>query len=100
MDAAGSRRTDGGASRAQFARSAHDLAVDDLPVLPAVVVRLMAMSPESDQFFEEVLTIASADPGLALRVIRTANSPMSAPRSPVETTSGWARVVRVVPRCA
>lgn len=55
-------------------RSVRDLAVDELPVLPGVVVRLMGLSPSSAQFFEEVLTIAREDPGLALRVIRAANS--------------------------
>ena len=74
--------------RRSFAGRAGDFAVDELPVLPGVVVRLMGLSPQSDQFFEEVLNIASEDPGLALRVIRSANSPMSAPRSPVETLEG------------
>ncbi len=74
-------------------RSARDLAFDELPVLPSVVVRLMSLRPESEQFFEEVLTVASEDPGLALRVIRTANSPMSAPRSPI--TSLDAAVARL-----
>jgi len=77
----------------RFLRSARDLAVDELPVLPGVVVRLMSLTPESEQFFEEVLTVASEDPGLALRVIRTANSPMSAPRSPI--TSLEAAVARL-----
>ena len=54
-------------------------------MLPGVVVRLMGLTPESEQFFEEVLTIASEDPALALRVIRAANSPISAPRSPIQT---------------
>jgi len=74
-------------------RSPRDLALDELPVLPGVVVRLMSMTPESEQFFEEVLTVAREDPGLALRVIRTANSPMSAPRSPI--TSLEAAVARL-----
>lgn len=69
----------------RYLRSARDLAVDELPVLPGVVVRLMGLTAESEKFFEEVLTVASEDPGLALRVIRTANSPMSAPRSPITT---------------
>jgi len=83
---AGARRGD--MDRGRFAGSVGELAVEELPVLPGVVMRMMGLSPESDQFFEEVLNIASEDPGLALRVIRTANSPMSAPRSPVETIEG------------
>ena len=38
---------------------------EQLPVLPAVVVRIMGLSPGSEQFFEEVLLIASEDPSLA-----------------------------------
>jgi len=53
----------------------------------------MSLRPESDEFFEDVLTVAGEDPGLALRVIRTANSPMSAPRSPI--TSIDAAVARL-----
>jgi putative nucleotidyltransferase with HDIG domain len=74
-----------GPSREKLARTARALEVNELPVLPGVVVRLMALSPQTERLFEEVLTIASEDPALALRVIRTANSPFSAPRSPVET---------------
>ena len=85
--------TSEGPAPGRYLRSARDLAVDELPVLPGVVVRLMSLTPESEQFFEEVLTVASEDPGLALRVIRTANSPMSAPRSPI--TSLEAAVARL-----
>lgn len=59
--------------------------VGDLPLLPAVVVRMMGLTLDSDQLFEEVLEIASQDPSLALRVLRMANSAMSAPVSPIET---------------
>ena len=74
--------------RRRVARPGCDVEVDQLPVLPGVVVRLMSLSPRSEQFFEEVLTISSEDPALALRVIRSANSPLSAPRSPVDTLEG------------
>jgi len=62
--------------------------LDHLPVLPAVVVRLMGMSPGSDTYFEEVLNVSSEDPGLAVRVIHAANSALSAPRQPIETLQG------------
>ena len=74
--------------RRRAARPGPDVEVDQLPVLPGVVVRLMSLSPLSERFFEEVLSISSDDPGLALRVIRSANSPVSAPRSPVDTLEG------------
>jgi len=60
-----------------------DVGVDQLPVLPAVVVRLMGLSPASDSYFEEVLRVAGEDPGLAIRVIHAANSTESAPIHPV-----------------
>jgi len=81
-------RADDAPERRHAARPGRDLEIDQLPVLPAVVVRLMSLSPRSEQFFEEVLTISSEDPSLALRVIRSANSPVSAPRSPVDTLEG------------
>lgn len=62
--------------------------MEELPVLPAVVVRLMGLDAESEQFFEDVLNVASEDPGLALRVISIANSASSAPRAPVDTLQG------------
>jgi putative nucleotidyltransferase with HDIG domain len=65
-----------------------DVKLDHLPVLPAVVVRLMGLAPGSDSYFEEVLSVSSEDPGLAVRVIHAANSALSAPRQPIETLQG------------
>jgi len=65
-----------------------DVKLDQLPVLPAVVTRLMSLSPGSDGYFEEVLSISSEDPALAVRVIHAANSALSAPRQPIETLQG------------
>ena len=55
------------------------------PVLPAVMVRLMSLSPQSEELFEEVLAVAQEDPGFALRVMHIANSAMSSPASRIET---------------
>jgi len=79
---------DDGPERRRLPRPGRDVEIDQLPVLPGVVVRLMSLSPKSERFFEEVLAISSEDPALALRVIRSANSPASAPRSPVDTLEG------------
>ena len=65
-----------------------EVKLDQLPVLPAVVTRLMSLSPGSDGYFEEVLSISSEDPALAVRVIHAANSALSAPRQPIETLQG------------
>jgi HD-like signal output (HDOD) protein len=74
--------------RRGLSRPGRDVEIDQLPVLPGVMVRLMSLSPESEELFEDVLEISRQDPGLALRVIRTANSPMSAPISPIDTIEG------------
>ncbi|MGA3218575.1 MAG: HDOD domain-containing protein [Acidimicrobiales bacterium] len=61
------------------------LRLGELPVLPAVVLRLMSLSPQSEELFEEVLAVAQEDPGFALRVMHIANSAMSSPASRIET---------------
>jgi putative nucleotidyltransferase with HDIG domain len=68
--------------------SAVDLKLDQLPVLPGVVVRLMGLSPGSDTYFDEVVGVSAEDPSLAVRVIHAANSALSAPRQPIETLQG------------
>jgi len=68
--------------------TATDVKLEQLPVLPAVVVRLMSLSPGSDSYFEEVLRASSEDPALAIRVIHAANSALSAPRQPINTLEG------------
>jgi len=68
--------------------AAVDLKLDQLPVLPGVVVRLMDLSPGSDSYFDEVLRVSAEDPALAVRVIHAANSALSAPRQPIETLQG------------
>lgn len=56
----------------------------ELPVLPAVVVRLMATGPEAEGYFDEVLSLAETDPPFAARVIRASNSSDSAPASHID----------------
>ncbi len=59
--------------------------VDDLPVLPRVVVRLMALDPKEPKYFERVVSLIEAEPALAARVLALANSAASAPRTPIPT---------------
>lgn len=79
---------DAAAERVARLRSGATVVLDDLPVLPAVLVRLMSVAPGDDALFDVVLGVASDDPGFALRVVRAANSPISAPVSPVDTLEG------------
>ncbi len=58
--------------------------VDELPLLPGVVVRVMGLSFDSEHLFEDVLEVAGEDPALAVRVLKMANSAMSSPVSPIE----------------
>ncbi len=57
--------------------------LEDLPVLPLVVARLMALSPSSEDYFDDVLSLVESDPPFAARVIQAANSSKSAPLEPI-----------------
>lgn len=54
-----------------------------LPLLPSVIVRVMALDPSRDDYFDAILGIAEEDPGFAVRVMRLANAATSAPASPI-----------------
>lgn len=69
-------------------RPSIEVRLGELPVLPAVMVRLMSLSPQSEELFEEVLAVAQEDPGFALRVMHIANSAMSSPRRGSRPWSG------------
>jgi len=58
-----------GADRRGLSRPGRDVEIDQLPVLPGVIVRLMSLSSQSDELFEEVLAISRQDPGLAERAM-------------------------------
>ncbi len=48
--------------------------VSRLPMLPAVLLRLARLDPESAGYFDEVLGLINADPGFAVRLLNLANS--------------------------
>ena len=54
-----------------------------LPLLPAVVAKLLALDPAAPGFFEEVVELARQDPPFATRLLRLANSASVAPLEPV-----------------
>lgn len=62
--------------------------VEELPVLPAVLVRLMALDPEDDSVFDEVVALATLDPTFAVRVVHALNKADTAPDRPIETLRG------------
>lgn len=67
--------------------------VEQLPLLPSVVARLLAVSPDDNDYFEQLLALAREDPPFALRLIRLANSSFSAPVDPISTIQG--AIVRI-----
>ncbi|MBI1194875.1 MAG: HDOD domain-containing protein [Gammaproteobacteria bacterium] len=48
--------------------------LEDLPLLPAVVARMLNFGRDDDDYFEKVLPLAEQDPAFALRIVRLANS--------------------------
>jgi len=59
--------------------------IDELPVLPQVLVRLLQLKPTAEDYFESFEGLAKEDPAFAVRVIALANSATSSPVSPIET---------------
>jgi len=68
-----------------FGKPNFDKKIEDLPVLPAVVSRLLALNPNDDNHFEDVLKLSQEDPPFALRIIKLSNSASSAPVNPITT---------------
>lgn len=59
--------------------------IDELPLLPQVLVRVMQLDAQADSYFEEFETLAKEDPTLAVRVVALANSAALAPMEPIVT---------------
>ncbi len=57
--------------------------MQDLPLLPAVVARLLALDSDHDDYFDEVLALAQEDPAFALRIIKLSNGAKDAPVEPI-----------------
>lgn len=57
--------------------------IGELPLLPQVLVRILQLDPNSDNYFEEFGKLTKEDPAFAVRVIVLANSASSAPAVPV-----------------
>ncbi len=57
--------------------------IDELPLLPQVLVRILQLDPDMDNYFEEFGKLTKEDPAFAVRVIALANSSASSPVAPV-----------------
>lgn len=62
-------------------------AVDELPLLPATVAQLMALSTSDERYFEKVSELAESDPTFTLRLIKLANSAANSPVTPITSIS-------------
>jgi HD-like signal output (HDOD) protein len=60
-----------------------DKKLEDLPLLPSVVAKLLSLSPYDEEYFEKVVSLAKEDPPFALRVIRLSNAASSSPASAI-----------------
>ncbi len=58
---------------------------EQLPLLPTVVLRVLRLDSGGDRYFEELLGLAEEDPTFAMRLVRLANAPASAPSKPIVT---------------
>ena len=72
--------------------------IDNLPVLPLAIANLMALDPNDDDYFDDVVHILETEPNFAARVLTVANSATSAPTRPVTTLPG--AVARIGSRSA
>ena len=59
--------------------------IDELPLLPQVLVRILQLDPSSENYYEEFGKLTKEDPAFAVRVVALANSSASAPVVPVVT---------------
>jgi HD-like signal output (HDOD) protein len=62
-----------------------DKLLSNTPVLPNVVAKMLVLDKDSDDYYEEVLSLASEDPFIAAKIIHLANSAAHAGRSKIET---------------
>ena len=57
--------------------------IDELPLLPQVLVKLLQLNQTSDDYFDDFELLVKEDPTFAVRVIALANSASSAPVTPI-----------------
>lgn len=70
-----------------------DKLLANAPTLPNVVSKMMMLDKDGDDYYEDVLSLASEDPFIAAKIIHLANSAANAGRSKIETLTQ--AVVRV-----
>ncbi len=67
--------------------------IDNLPILPTVVAKLMMLDRTADDYFDQLVSLIDSEPNFAARILAVSNSAASSPRTPV--TSIHAAVARL-----
>jgi len=62
-----------------------DKKLDELPLLPDVVVSLLRLNPQDDNYYDDILDLAKHDPTFTIQIIRLANSAANAPVAQIKT---------------
>ncbi len=57
--------------------------VDELPLLPTVLIQILKLDPNAEDYFESFVALVQQDPPFAVRVVALANSPAYKPVHPV-----------------
>ncbi len=74
-------------SRAANSSALHEMEVkiDQLPLLPQVLIKILQLNSDDDYYFEQLANLAKEDPALAVRVLTLANSAASSPLSEIKS---------------
>ncbi|MEM9623198.1 MAG: HDOD domain-containing protein [Pseudomonadota bacterium] len=59
--------------------------IDELPILPQVLVRILQVNVADEDYFEQVEALATEDPPFAVRLVALANSAGAASVSPIKS---------------
>ncbi len=59
--------------------------IDQLPLLPQVLVRILQIDTSTDDYFDQIDKLAKEDPPFTVRLLAVANSASSSPAAPVKT---------------
>lgn len=62
--------------------------IGDLPLLPQILVSILQLNSDSDDFFDQFELLSKEDPGLALKLLALANSSLSSPADAISSIRG------------
>lgn len=62
--------------------------IGELPLLPQVLVGILQLNSDSDDYFDKFESLSKEDPGLALKLLALANSALSSPADAISSIRG------------